>query len=163
MKTCSIFLSAALLCFGCGDYMPGGSVKPDDAFRLFAGLTAPAPVPAGVNNLQAGGAIWMDFTVCCRFSATKEIIDSIINNGYEEVQWETIQPDMSPKPYIDDFSPKWNPAGLKQKECYTKRVELDDAMDTLHLVVDWQQGIVYAVGNGSVPNRQSTTPQGSPR
>jgi hypothetical protein len=52
--------------------------------------------------------------------------------------------------YIGSFSSKWNPTDLKQRECYTKRVEQGHSTDILHLVVDRQAGLVYAVGVGTV-------------
>jgi hypothetical protein len=152
MRYIVIVTLAPLFC-GCGQKsndIPDVSVKPDDAFRLFAGLKALAPVPDGVKNLQASRAVWQDFTVCCRFTAPQQVVDTIVANGYSPTNWAAIVSEMSPEPYVDDFSPKWNPADLKQKKCYTKRVEQNHSTDILHLVVDRQQGLVYAVGAGSV-------------
>jgi len=152
----AIVLSVLILCCGCSRNTPGFggghdvSVKPEDAFRLFAGLDPSASVPVGVKDLQGNGAAWMDFNVCCRFTAPQKVIDSIISNGYQKIQWDTIKPDMFPGPYVDDFSPKWNPTGVMEKECYSKRVEQDHSIDILHLVVDRKQGLVYAVGVGIV-------------
>ena len=130
--------------------MPDVTVKPESAYRLFAGLSAPASVPDTVKDLQADGAVWQDFTICCRFTAPQEVIDTILAKGYSPTEWEKIASDMSQNPYVDDFSPPWKPADLEQKECYIKQVEQEHSTDILLLVFDRQLGVVYAVGNGNV-------------
>jgi hypothetical protein len=147
-------LFGLLLCFGCGkdessEYgPPKAGVEPAEAFRLFAGLDRSDAVPAGVTSLQADGAVWQDFIVCCRFNAPRDVIQSIVTSGYGRTEWTSLKSVMFPLRCVESFSPKWNPAGLVTKKCYIKRTENDESTVTLYLVVDDAVGCVYAVGRG---------------
>lgn len=123
-------------------------VDPRNAYSLFAGVREPRAVPREVTDLQANGAAWMDMNVLCRFRAPTKIIDSIVANGYQRTNWETVATAMHFPDFTNSFVPSWNPDALHAKECYIQRVERDHGTDMLYLALDRQEGIVYAVGQG---------------
>mgnify|MGYP006971740759 CR=1 FL=1 len=144
----------ALIAMICSAF-PSTDVDPESAFRFVAGLRGTDTIPAGVTDLQADGASWMDVSVCCRFSATDGVIDAIIARGYESAKWEDVKAEMVPGSYTKEFSPKWAPEDVAMKECYIKRVERKETIDELYLVVDRERGIVYAVGSSNVWSQES--------
>ena len=133
----------------CGCWPVDVDVPPQVAYAMVAGTKGSDPVPSGVKNLQADGAIWMDMHFCCRFTAPESVIKLIVDSGYKQMTWDAIAPKMRPEHYTERFSPKWNPAAITQKECFFKTIERgDDSVDIVYLVVDRSGGVVYAVGEG---------------
>ena len=93
----TLALTAVLLCccIGCRNSKPelevaSTGIDVTNAYSLFAGVTKPAMVPAEVTHLQAGGAVWMDMHILCRFHAPGRVIDAIIaraTNGQIGTLW----------------------------------------------------------------------------
>jgi hypothetical protein len=153
LKKGVLFLFLSFLCCGCsrhGDNLPHVRIKSSDAYRLFAGLEADASIPAGVKGVEANGTFWQDYTVCCRFVADDETIYQILSSGYEKVTWSEIEQDMYPDESLQGFNPKWTPMEIKKRECYVRRVGEDHSIEVFRLVVDRQNGRVYAVGIGEM-------------
>jgi hypothetical protein len=126
---------------------PDTDLSPELAYRVVAGLSRSAPIPAGVTDLQADGADWMDLSIRCRFTASPEVMDVILATGYEAADWGAVKAELSADAYTDGFSPKWAPEDVAMKECYIKRVDRRDSTDELYLVVDRERGVVYAAGS----------------
>jgi hypothetical protein len=131
---------------------PNTDITTANAFNLFARVTAPASIPETVRDLQANGAVWMDMLVLCRFQAPTNVINSILEKGYQRTTWNEVERAMHPRHYTDSFSPKWNPDSIAVKECYLQRIERDHGTDILYLVFDGRSGVVYAVAKGEVHN-----------
>jgi hypothetical protein len=150
-KAAPLLLAVSILCIGCRSNSSGSTqpfktgVAPANAYSLFLGVTKPAKVPSGVNELQAAGAMWLDMHILCRFHAPDAAIDSMIAKGYQRTNWEAVVTAMHPVNYTNFFAPAWNPDGIRIKECYLQGIERDHCTDMLYLAVDRQTGFVYAV------------------
>jgi hypothetical protein len=156
MRTIGVILGFALLCASCRKTDPRQgaffqtTIAATNAFSLFAGGTAPVPVPSEVRDLQAYGAVWMDMNVLCRFRAPAGVLDSLLAKGYQRTNWEAVARAMHSQPYTNCFFPRWDPDNIPIKECYLRRVERDHGTDMLYLVLERHSGVVYAAAEGEV-------------
>jgi hypothetical protein len=151
-----VVVSVAILvcsCIGCRNTkpdleVPSTRIDPTNAYSLFAGIAEPAMVPGEVADLQADGAVWMDMHILCRFRAPAQLIDAIVARGYHRTNWDGVVTAMHAQYYTNSFVPAWNPDDVSTRECYFQRVKRDHGTDMLHLMVDRQTGLVYAVAEG---------------
>lgn len=105
----------------------------------------------GATELQGFGATWQGYRAWLRFKASGECIDSVIGQGYEPVEWSSIDYRFGlPADGHDAFDPPWDPGAIAEKECYTARVTEGWTHSGEHcIVIDRSSGTVHFFGVGS--------------
>jgi hypothetical protein len=110
------------------------------------------PVPGFVKNLEGGGYTWQGHCIYLQFTANKDFIKWLSEDGYKQTTWAEISGQFAlPDDIVEYFSSPWLPGTVQNGLCL-KKDNLANAWThsgSHYVIVDTATYVVYFVGIGS--------------
>lgn len=144
-KKWSILLIALLLS-GCGN----GPTSTNTPEEMFAAVLQ-KPIPASVTQLQGVGDTWQGYQLFLRFQAADADIKSLLQLGYEVVDYDAIASNFRlPDQSYDRFDPPWQPQAISTNQCWTAHSISNSwtSSGTHYLLIDRKNKLIHFAGIG---------------